>query len=514
MGDKRPVGYESRAPPPAEHIRAVRPEYTYTHHAEQYIARDREIPREHEIRLERERDFRERQVAAERAAILETVRARELMVEVQTLDRDLKWILDPILEDERVRRRVAERLEAIRQDARLKAVTALGLLRALGSLPDDEPSGPLPPPPNAGGSRPRSGEQFLSANMFTGGKGGSSGRRRSGTASGNVSEGDETDMSDLSWTSHERRSGGQSLGPSQGPNFMEWSEFKECILPARGNFVERSHEALLATYEGINVSVEAFGFGIGLEGFLVKVRDWCHRKDLLALWKSCVRKILVPSPRAGLVDDGRGGLELLERQIFDIDKFNDSHGRHLTALTYGEGHYGTITLFEVDMFPPPNHDLPRQLKPVASMELVPKAIIKKMQAKVDSSRKTTLQMRKDGLHWGPRGARRPASKEAHRPDGTRSRGVSKDLRYALAQIPEPDNSDAVAATLPQMLAWLHLRSGVLETLVTSPANVKGRRLQIEWHDGPKWGGHESSKTKITVLSPAESSWAQERVIWR
>ena len=92
--------------------------------------------------------------------------------------------------------------------------------------------------------------------------------------------------------------------------------------------------------------------------------------------------------------------------------------------------------------------------------------------------------------------------------------MSSDLRHALAQIPEPDNSDAVAATVPQMLAWLHLRSGVLETLVTSPAKVKGRRLQVDWFDGPKWGGHEASKTKITVLSPAGSSWAKERVIWR
>lgn len=458
----------------------------------------------------------------EQVRVTKLERSREFVREVDTYDRELRYILEPILKEERVRGQVAERLEEIRRDARLREKTAVELLHALGSLPDedygpkyasDDESGPTvplseaPPPVKTPGG-------LLSPFILKG--------RRMGGHSSSASEADETDVSDVSHTASHRSahsSSRQTPAPpppaAREPNFFEWTKFRVRPLAVRENFVQKHHEAILATYKDMNINVEAYGFSFGLNNFLFKVRDWCHRRDLLALWRSSSgREILVPEaasaseiPKGTTIDD-------LERQLFDVGKFYDGSGRHLTALTYGDGDYGTVTLFRVDTFETlPHLVVPRRLRPVAAMDRVPKAIVKKIVGQVKSSEKTTLRMRKGALWWGPRNARAPAVKRLRSRSG-RDHGVRGGLRHALAQIPNVDDSDAVAATVPQILAWLHFRSGVLQEVESGPVRVgKRRRVQVSWREGPREVRHDASNVKIVVLSPADSKWSKERIVW-
>lgn len=477
----------------------------------------RELNRD--ISRERERD---RQREQERVIRIE--RSRQLIQEVDTYDRDLRYILEPILKDDRVCGQVAEHLQHIRRDTRLRERTATELLRAMGAIAEEErdarsdenESGPTAPL-RASPPHDKSPKGFLSPFINAGHKQGGGGYH-----SGSGSDADETDISDLSRASSHRsarRSSGRRTpsptgpAPPSDPNFMEWAQFDKHVLPRRGNFVQKHHEAILATYKDMNVNFEAYGFGLGLDNFAMKIRDWCHRRDLLALWRSSddERRILVPVGASPAETSNGAIAEDLERRLFDVDKFYDGSAQYLTALTYGDGHFGTITLFRVEV----HQSLPRRVQPIAAMEQVPRAIIKKMAGQVKGPEKTTLKLRKGALRWGPRGVRVPGVKRLRGTSG-RDHGVRDKLRRALAQIPEADEADGVAATVPQMLAWLHVRTGVLQELQSGPARVGRRqRVQVSWRNGPQERRHDSiSKVTIVVLSPKECKWTRERIVWR
>jgi hypothetical protein len=172
----------------------------------------------------------------------------------------------------------------------------------------------------------------------------------------------------------------------------------------------------------------------------------------------------------------------LEKQLFDTTKFLGLD-RRTTVITYSDGDYGTITLFKAEMCSK-DGVRPQKIRPVAGMDSVPKAILRKIQARVDSSKKIILRIGRNELNWTlPRSMDEPFYKIRKNPDSRRGHGLGWRLRQALAISRDYRNCDGVSATVPK--CWrgctLRLLSCVTWSLVTKRADERlGGWLVRSW----------------------------------
>lgn len=110
----------------------------------------------------------------------------------------------------------------------------------------------------------------------------------------------------------------------------------------------------------VKVNVGAQGVSIGLEGVASIIRNFLHKDDYLAFFRSVERKICLPIDPAE--DISQQCLENLDLTLFDTSKFNGFDTR-LTSVAYNDDRYGTITLFRVTR----EHRRPSKIRPEAAM---------------------------------------------------------------------------------------------------------------------------------------------------
>jgi hypothetical protein len=318
-----------------------------------------------------------------------------------------------------------------------------------------------------------------------------------------------------------------AAGPSQELPFMQWTRFREHPLASTSDFVEAYHEAILATYENLNVEISVGSniASVSLSGFVRKIRDWLHRRDLLAIWRSTPRTVLLPEEYGPNVDNRR--LDALDKELFDTAKFAQFDTR-LTTLTYGDGPYGSITLFRTESSNTRAPHGAQIVRPIAAMEHVPKAILVKMNDNVLPSSKTALRVKKQKVEW-------LSCEEKDRPvyamlenNGEKiGQGYGHGLMKSLSIDPSGKSADGILATIQQMLALWHIKSSIL-------CNVKSTNVRIirdpaaigyvtfapgqVWRGvrilkGPDQMGHETGNPRVVVLHPLSGGWLNEKLFW-
>jgi hypothetical protein len=289
-------------------------------------------------------------------------------------------------------------------------------------------------------------------------------------------------------------------------------------LPAFPDFGRKSKDVVLAYYDGVSFSVGGGVFNFGMDNFLKLIRGWFIRDDMLAMWQSEPREILIPSTKEQNLDDQY--LEDLERKVLDSSKYFGSN-EWLTCLTYNKGDNGTVTLFKVEMSST-SEEKPRTVRPVAVMNRVPKVILKDIQSAVHSSKKVILRFRKDKLKWTiPQSMKEPRYRISHGGSG-QGDALGGALQKALVGIKKSKECSSMSTTIPQMLAWLHLGSSFLEEVDSGKVRSERRsgrhgssiQRTVKWNKGPDQKWHGNANPQIVVLIPNQDGWASERIHWR
>lgn len=429
--------------------------------------------------------------------------AGDLRVGLQSLSQPFREALAPFLEDEKSRAQVEQRFRELERNKPLRQASALELLHALGSIEQTD------------------NEEHEGAQNTT-----SCG---DGDVTGSASFGnDGTIQGD---DSLEPPFSPDQVSPNEGPpavdteaqlqtqnsveKFFDWSTLQTRLLPAKEDILEKRYLALLAMYDMVKVNVSAQGVSIGLEGVASIIRNFLHKDDYLAFFRSVERKICLPIDPAEEISQER--LENLDLTLFDTSKFSGFDTR-LTSVAYNDGKYGTITLFRVTR----EQGRLSKIRPEAAMRGVPKIVVQKIGEGIKGWRKTTLSMPQDEIWEATRQWKiGPLKPQVSRPDftqhdgGTGESGIEEALRTALSM--DDDMSfHSFNATVPQMVAMLHHKAALMENIESTPvySEANGDWRGVRMVQGPDMFGHECSKPRIIVLAPAKGDWVEEKISWK
>jgi hypothetical protein len=173
-----------------------------------------------------------------------------------------------------------------------------------------------------------------------------------------------------------------------------------------------------------------------------------------------VRKGLTPTTTKAHIDE----IVKLDRYLFDTSRYAGLT-LFLTLITYGEEDNGTISRFSTNL---DEHQRVHKLEPVASMRDVPRKILRVVKHSVD------LQSRL-GLKWASKTLKARVHEKnqqipcfnqviannkvwSHTGDGWRS---------ALGAESRDDHSGLVAS-IPEMMALLHLKHSYIDEVLCSP----------------------------------------------
>jgi len=214
----------------------------------------------------------------------------------------------------------------------------------------------------------------------------------------------------------------------------------------------------------------------------------------------------------------------LEKELFSTLKYQRP-AYFLTVITYGQGDCGTIELYAITT----NHEsLLQTITPAAAAKSVPGTILRKL---CKNSRRIELLRSHDGIEYlldGDQCAPAFARIETRRAQEQHVewRDLGKAWRKSL-NIPGSDSCEGLVATLPQMMALLHLDGSAihsmtsssvqematpLESLPTSGSDLKICRA-IELTTRPSYDAHFGDSVNIIVVFPEDCQWADERLLW-
>ncbi|CEJ56729.1 hypothetical protein PMG11_02927 [Penicillium brasilianum] len=420
----------------------------------------------------------------------------------------LEEAMVPSLKDERTKVEIMEQIRRLRNNPQLRQRTASEILDVLAL--EDKEGGPGNSPANDSGQEDR-----LPTSAPVEGSHSTEGLPpRSNERS--LSGGDARNDHSLAVNDT------PVVQPPDSPEkFFDWATYKDHQLDAKQDILENKHLVTLALYESVKVNVEAGGFNIGLEGFAKLIRNWLHKEDLLAFYRSLPRIILLPlGDGDGHVDRQR--LEKLDIELFDSSKFNGSD-RRLTSITYGDSKYGTITVFELTKG---DDGTPKTIRPKAAMREVPKIILKKMAEGIKGGSKTMLTMPHHKI-WEVteqikiKMRKLPVLKPDLRTIDNHNRddSIGDALKDALS-IDDETRSSRVITTVPQMIAMLHHKTELIENIesthVTTPV-IEGENLPwVRMVDAPDLNGyaHNGAGFYVIVMGPANGKWMEAKLEWK
>jgi hypothetical protein len=313
--------------------------------------------------------------------------------------------------------------------------------------------------------------------------------------------------------------------------FPGWEPLTAYKLPGLGNPVQDSREADQKRWDAAQMKIDVMGNGGDLSGWPGIIRSLFHKNDWLSIIRASDRTLY-----AWEASDDKT-LSVLESQLFDTTKYQGV-SEFMTVYTYGSGYYGTISLFSITLEPKKN--MAQQVQPRATMTNVPKALLRSMRKDVNRiemvQKGSTIRFLDNGSQFSPSpvkvSTRKANKKRVERLNGWQN--VGDGWRSALGVLHE-DEADGLVATIPQMLALLHLKGYGLHNLKSSPPfrfanpltsvraerDEDGRGLVHDWKiergvkilEGPERNGHQGSRAKVVVLFPSDGKWPTENIFW-
>jgi hypothetical protein len=277
--------------------------------------------------------------------------------------------------------------------------------------------------------------------------------------------------------------------PAAGANclFPVAKAFSPHTLVSQGVFVaareEAIRDALKEAEVGVGVEISGFGGELNTKGLLqfLKPYQWIN------MWRSVPREIYVPNgvtvPGVDGTTAGNPDTETLNRaehELMSLGKYQDSESEFMTVITYSNdvnsgavalfkatfGDNQTVTRLDLEAY---FKDMPKEICRILSQSVKPN----RYELKRTSGQKLICRMR--GKLPAPRPAAVTQDEEAWG-------NIGGGWRRALHIILHDDYSygEGLVATIPQMLAYLHLRYRLIDYVPSTPVfsfepRLPGRR---------------------------------------
>ncbi|KAH6957513.1 hypothetical protein BKA56DRAFT_601789 [Ilyonectria sp. MPI-CAGE-AT-0026] len=341
----------------------------------------------------------------------------------------------------------------------------------------------------------------------------------------------ETDTEELDWDF-------QGSG-SYGKFFAGWKPLVPYDLKAAGSLVQSVINENQKRWDGAGLKVNVLGNGADIGGFFGIIRNWFTFTDWLSLYRAQARTIFSWDGRDVKVPKDLGILENQEHHLFDTTKYNGDT-EMMTVITYCSGQYGTASLFRVTLTP----HKPEKPSKAASMDVlayakqVPRPILRglRMNGRIELvQKKGQIRSLYDGGQYQPSPVRvstqstNKKNKKILHPWENIGDGWRRALGIAIGD----NDDDALVATIPQMMALLHLKGAALHNLESTPIEEfetpllsvpyeeDGAKSNPKWSidrglkivKGPDRDGHDGDRAKVVVLFPQDSLWAKEQLLW-
>ena len=314
------------------------------------------------------------------------------------------------------------------------------------------------------------------------------------------------------------------------PNY----DFEEYVLPPSANLVEEVKQRSETEWNKAKLSVSVLGNGGGGEGIVGNLARLFTSTDWLSLYRSTRRTLFAWKGRSVTNNDDLEILNNLESHLFSVEKYL-GNSELMTIATWGEGQYGTLSLYRATL--QAKEPRAQYIAKLAFIRSVPKAIIRRM--KSPSCIKIVHDVGGRIRCLGMGGTTPVIAKvETFAPTTNRSGTITpwaagESWRSALGIARGPDDTEALVATIPQMLAFIHIMGSKVDHTST-PAVVIGSE-PLQWSPDPRHVSppsydikravsispadeidilaHPSGKTRINVFFPRDADWAKENILW-
>ena len=323
--------------------------------------------------------------------------------------------------------------------------------------------------------------------------------------------------------------------------FPGWKPAKKYSLMPRGQFVaeaETAFQSLLNNAEfGAEVQVLGNGGSVNQKGLLGLVRKAFTDYQWLSLWLSSKERFIHVSEdfltapirtKDGPVSaDAADKLHLFENEVMGLDKYKGGESEYLTVITFSDVYSGAISLFKALIG---DDGLATKLDLVAYFQDVPREICRILSRQIKPNR-YELNQNAGGLVCRMTGNLAiPCPAFVLGDHAWERTGVG--WRYAMRVIPRPETpfQDGLVASIPQVMAYLHLRHRVVQDVESLPMvsfqppialPLRGEagpsrkliRRGVRLTGVPVGPAHVGDKLVIAVLFPRESSWVKEQFFW-
>ena len=359
-------------------------------------------------------------------------------------------------------------------------------------------------------------------------------------------------------------------------SLMQWKGFKPHPISKDTDILGDRQKSWIALFQELCLGFSVGGFGGELSGFFGILAKAFMPCDYRAFYKAAAARIILlpeslPEPDESQVAD-------YERNLLGISHYQGNSSM-MTCLTYTHDHmYGTITLFNANVERTKYGDWPTSVTPMAVMTKIPKKMLQKLAKSVPHSKRTKLEIKntKGTKKWSIRSSQRGTEPTSVAPvavmtkvprkmlqkfvksvphfkrtklqiknrKGTKKWSIAsaqhdtewpapahdrgsrvKELSIVLEQALGEDCSDhpsprpnAVLATIPEMIAWLHGKASYLKEIKTGELYfIKNggyvERVGVECAKGPDPVAHEGVDPSIVVIHPDKGDWVTRRIYW-
>ncbi|KAJ6057031.1 hypothetical protein N7460_000305 [Penicillium canescens] len=307
------------------------------------------------------------------------------------------------------------------------------------------------------------------------------------------------------------------------PLFPRWPRGIGYPLTPEGMFTQEQYLDTLKLWQAlklnVNVNAGVGGGGVELEGWFALLRNWFHPTRWLSLWRGTARTIIVPSSEdqaesPTLHED----LTDLDMELFGTTKYWGGDSNYLTVITYDEEDNGAISLYQVMR----KNNLASRVDLIAYMDEVPQRVLRMTKKRVSPNRIDILYT-SSGLTVRMTGGQ-PEPTIVDVTDNTGAAWCESGSGWSFALRLTELASGGLAATIPQILAFCHLRVRNLTRLESSPVfEFEPLSIPEQERDDLRRGvklvtqaegyAHQGNNVRIAVLFPKENPWSEEVFFW-